>query len=146
MPEHIVKLTNNNQGSSTHAMSHAVPSAGAEWGAVFVFRRAVTAGAGGAADDVTIADANVPFRMRIVDALFLTTAGDAGGRTVTLRSLAGGLGTAYTSAITSTATGTARNNLTVATAVAAQSSSLFLRRSDSAIAGELTIFAQPESA
>ena len=127
-------------------MSGAAPTGGGQFVEQVISYHAVTAGAGGAADDVTIYNANLPFRMRIVDAYFLTTAGEAGGRTVTLRSAAVGAGTAYTSAITCTATGKAFDNITTAPAVAAQNSSLFLRRSDSAIAGVLVIYGMPESA
>lgn len=92
------------------------------------------AGAGGAPDDVTIL-AVVPFQVRILDAtLDISTA--VVGSTATVRNQAGGGGAALTSALSTAATGTVRNN---DTATRTTSLSLFLRRSDSGVAGTIIL-------
>jgi len=113
-----------------------------------VIRKAVTAGGGGSADDVTVYAANaLPFKFRIIDAWCYLSAGNAGGRTITIRDEAAGAGTA---AGTLDATNLGRveivptsNASTVYTPGATKG--VFLRRSDSAIAGEVFIKIRRES-
>jgi hypothetical protein len=103
----------------------------------FVIRVPFSAAAAGSADDVTIYNAAAPFSFRITDChVKISTA--IGGSTVTLRSASGGAGSALSSALSSAATGTARNNDSDSRAVATNGS-LFLRRSDRGVAGEITI-------
>lgn len=103
----------------------------------FVIRVAFTALAAGTADDVTIYNATAPFAFRIVDCFALISTAIL-ATTVTLRSASGGGGSALSSALSSAATGTARNNDT-ATRTVASGGSLFLRRSDRGVAGEIVI-------
>jgi hypothetical protein len=103
----------------------------------FVIRVPFSAAAAGTADDVTIYNATAPFGFRVIDChVKILTA--IGGSTVTLRSASGGGGSALSSALSSAATGTARNNDTDSRTVAS-GGSLFLRRSDRGVAGEITI-------
>lgn len=98
----------------------------------------MAAGAGGSADDVTLQSSNLPAKCYILDAVLMPTVG-VSMATVTLRSAAAGGGTAYTSALAAGTAGTlSRTSTTVATAVAA-STSLFARRSDSGVAGLVTV-------
>jgi hypothetical protein len=97
------------------------------------------AGAGGAADDVSIFTSNAPFNFRITEVIVYTTTA-VSLSTVTLRSATGGLGSALSSAISTTTTGQTSNNNTATTTVAS-ASSLIIRRSDSGVAGEVVIFA-----
>lgn len=93
-------------------------------------------GAAGTPDDATVL-AVLPFDIQIIDVAFAPNV-VAVGSTVTLRSLAGGLGTAYSSALASAATTLARTTLSTApTAVAG--SGLFARRTDRSVTGVLTI-------
>lgn len=112
------------------ALGRAVP---------FVIRVVVTAGAAGAADDVTIYNANAPFAFRIIDVIWLDSTAIALS-TVQLRDTSGGGGAALSSALTAAVTGTARNNDTATRTVAA-AGSVFLRRSDRGVAGEVIIYA-----
>jgi hypothetical protein len=93
-------------------------------------------GAAGTADDATVLTA-LPFGIQILDVTF-APAVVAAGSTVTLRSLAGGLGTALSSALASAATTLARTTLSTAPAAAA-ASGLFARRTDRSVTGVLTI-------
>lgn len=100
-------------------------------------------GAAGTADDVTIYSSNAPFAFRIVDA-FVVLSDAEGASSATLRSAAAGAGNALCNAI---ATATAGLNRAAGTAVTATGTvaaggSLFLRRSDRNIAGELFILIQ----
>lgn len=99
----------------------------------------VAAGAGGSADDVTIFNAACPFKIRVLDSRFICTAGAAGGRTVTIRSASAGGGSALSDAFSCAATNTMARNAGVPTSTVSKAGSMFLRRSDSAIAGELQI-------
>lgn len=105
-------------------------------GGVFTIFVAVTAGGGGA-DDVTIYNANAPFAFRVLDVLLLVATA-VGGASAQLRDTSGGGGSALSSVLDGAATGTKRNDNT-ATATVAASGSVFLRRSDSGIGGELVI-------
>lgn len=108
-------------------------------GAVFSIRVTFTAGAAGTADDVTIYSANAPFAFRILDVTLLTSTALALA-TAQLRDTAGGGGAALSSVLTTAVAGTARNNDTV-TPTVALNGSVFLRRSDRAVAGEVLILA-----
>lgn len=103
-------------------------------GPVFTIRNQFVAGTGGAPDDVAIIAASaVPFGFRIEDVtLQVSTA--VGGSTCQLRTASGGGGAALSSALSSAATGTVRNNDTTTRTVAANGT-VFLRRSDGAVAG-----------
>ncbi len=103
----------------------------------FWIRVAVTAGTPGTADDVTIYNANAPFAFRILDVLWLDATAIALS-SVQLRDTSGGGGAALSSVLTAAVTGTARNNDT-ATRTVALNGSVFLRRSDRGVAGEILI-------
>lgn len=108
--------------------------------------KAVAAAGGGAADDVTIYSANAPYKFRIIDVAFTTLAGAAGGRTVQLRDTAGGAGNTCSDAITAAATGLTRDAATTpARRTIAKGGTLVLRRSDSAVGGELLILIRREA-
>lgn len=92
------------------------------------------AGAGGAADDVTIM-ASVPYQVRILDVILMVSTA-VGGSSATVRNQAGGGGTALSTALSTAATGTVRNN---DTATRTTSLGLFLRRSDSGVAGSVIV-------
>lgn len=98
----------------------------------------IKAGAGGSADDVTLMSAALPDKMFVLDVVFLPTASVA-THTVTLRDTAAGGGTAYSSALSGATAGTLARTTTTQGTAAAAASSLFARRSDSAVAGVLTI-------
>jgi hypothetical protein len=98
----------------------------------------IVAGAGGSADDVTLNSAALPYKAFITQVRFIPLTGVASSN-VTLRSAAAGAGTAYSSALASVTAGTVAATTTVATAAAAAGSSLYLRRSDSGIAGILQV-------
>lgn len=108
-------------------------------GVLFTVRVAATAGTPGSADDVTIYSANAPFAFRILDVLWLDSTAIALS-SVQLRDTSGGGGSALSSVLTAAVTGTARNNDTATRTVAA-ASSVFLRRSDRGVAGEIIIIA-----
>lgn len=105
----------------------------------FSIRVSCTAGTPGSADDVTIYNANAPFAFRILDVIWLDSTAIALS-TVQLRDTSGGGGAALSSALTAAVTGTARNNDTATRTVAANGS-VFLRRSDRGVAGEILIVA-----
>ena len=104
----------------------------------FVVYRSFTAGGGGAADDVTIVHAgNITYPIRVLDA-WLHTLTAVGGSSAVVRTATGGVGTAMTSALASAVTGVTRNNdATTRNAIATDG--LFLRRSDSGTAGDITL-------
>jgi len=112
-----------------------------------IIRTAFAAGAGGAADDITVYAVNtLPFKFRVIDAWALVGTAVAAS-TLAVRTAAAGAGTLLAS-IGSAATG--RNGLAVsvtATAVATPGASagLFVRRSDNGVAGEVYVLARIES-
>jgi hypothetical protein len=110
-----------------------------ELGNTVVLRRTIAAGAGGAADDVTLTD-HLPVGIEIVDVILHVATAGAGGSTATVRTAAGGAGTALSSALSTAATGVARSVLATA-ATAAGGAALYLRRSDNALAGFIDIVA-----
>lgn len=108
-------------------------------GVQFVIRVPFTAAAAGTADDVTIYSAAAPFAFRIVDVhVHISTAISA--TTVQLRDTSGGGGAVLSSSLSSAATGVVRNADTATRTVAA-AGSVFLRRSDRGVAGEVVITA-----
>ncbi len=100
----------------------------------------LAAGAGGSADDVTLFSSALPFKCQLLDAYVKSDTTVSMG-TVTLRSASGGGGTALSSAITAAAAGIVSRSAGVAgiATALASGSSLYARRSDSAIAGQLVI-------
>lgn len=111
------------------AINRAVP---------FIAYRSFTAGGGGAADDVTIVDVgNLSFPVRVLDA-WLHTLTPVVGSTCHVRSATGGGGTGLTSLMSSAAAGVTRNNDST-TRNALASEGLILRRSDSGVAGDITL-------
>ena len=109
-------------------------------GPVMAIRKAFTAGGGGAADDVTVYNANAPFGFRILEVqVFVSTAAIAS--TAQLRNTTGGGGAAILAAFSTTATGRVAFPLTdTATATVAANGTLVLRRSDNGVAGEVVIY------
>ena len=105
-------------------------------------RKAFSAGGGGSPDDVTIYNANAPLGFRILDAfVFVSTA--VAASSVTLRTASGGGGSAVSDSFSSAATGSVRLSTTSSTNTIAQDGSLFLRRSDSGVAGEVILLVAP---
>ena len=95
----------------------------------------------GAADDLTLFAANFPFAARLVDAQLLVSTAVAGA-TAQVRTLAGGLGSAYTDAFSAAATGRVRDAGAAIVGVAptlAKNDSLFLRRAVSAVTAGMLI-------
>lgn len=109
---------------------------GNNYAGVIAITREVTAGGGGSADDFTIWAVQTD-NYDIVDATFRVTAGDAPGFWVQLRDTAGGGGSAYSDDTFDCGSAGVKRCSIVSTAALM---GLYLRRSDSAIAGTLTIF------
>lgn len=107
-------------------------------GAPVLVRKAFTALTTGTADDVTVLNAIAPWAARIVDCWAVVTTA-VGASTLTLRTAAAGGGSALSSALDSGTTGVKRNNATAATGTIAANGSLYLRRSDRAVAGEVYV-------
>jgi hypothetical protein len=104
-----------------------------------VLRQAfVTGGAAGTADDVTVFNASAPYKFRIVD-VWLVVADAEAASTVQLRTASGGLGSVLSAEIDTAALGIARQAGTglTSTAIVAKNGSVYLRRSDRNVAGEL---------
>lgn len=109
-------------------------------GVPFEFRVSCpSGGSAGTPDDVVIYNANAPLSFRITDCWF-TCAAAVVGSTVQLRTASGGGGTALSSALSTAATGTSRNNDT-ATRTVAQGGTVVIRRSDRSVAGDMMISA-----
>lgn len=106
---------------------------------LFDFRFTIATSGSMAADDVTLFNGNAPFAFRITDVTaFISTA--QGLSMIQLRDTAGGGGNALSSLLSSSATGTQRNNDTQTRTVAANGS-LFLRRTNGSVVGEIVITA-----
>ncbi|MBI2394985.1 MAG: hypothetical protein HYV09_35775 [Deltaproteobacteria bacterium] len=118
-----------------------VANAAAGVGALVAIHLPFTAGVGGSADDVTLFDAAWPFKARIVD-VFAVIATAVEAKTAQLRDTAGGAGSALSDAFDAGSTGVKRNAAITATSTIDADASLFLRRSDSGLAGEVVILAQ----
>lgn len=98
----------------------------------------LAAGAGGSADDVTLFSSSLPQKAFILNVSLMPTVG-VSMATVTLRDAAAGGGNAYSSALAAGTAGTLAATTTTRATAAAAASSLFARRSDSGVAGVLTI-------
>lgn len=116
---------------------HALEAFAAPAGLPFILRATFTAGGGGAPADVNIYVANAPFDMRVLDATIYCSVA-VGASTATLRDTAGGGGAALSSAMSTAATGVARNAAT-ATATIATGGSMYLRLSDNGVTGEVVV-------
>lgn len=111
---------------------------------VAIYINCPSGGASGTADDVTIFNADCPYAIRIIDAqLRVSTA--VGGSSAALRTASGGLGSvvlpdpaAATQTFSTAATGVAED-LALTSATVAKDGSLFLRRSDRSVVGELVL-------
>lgn len=99
----------------------------------YTFELAFAAGAGGAADDVTLLE-DVPFACKVVDA-FVKVATGNGTDTLTLRDTAGGGGTALSSAMNMGGSDTLSRSALGSSPALAAGDTIYGRRSDSAIAG-----------
>jgi hypothetical protein len=108
-------------------------------GVPLVIYKSFAAGVAGTPDDVTIYNASIPFGWRILDALVYVST-NIGGSTLQLRDTAGGGGAALSDAFDSATTGIKRDVLMTATPTQAAGDSLFLRRSDRGVAGEVIIW------
>ncbi len=108
-------------------------------GVPFMIYVSYAAAAAGTPDDVTIFSASAPFNFRILEAWAVTSTAILLS-TVECRTATGGGGSALTTAMSTTVTGKTSDNSTVTTTVAA-SGSVFIRRSDRGVAGELFIMA-----
>ena len=97
----------------------------------------VAAGTPGAADDVTLQNANIPFGVRWIEWRPIITTAIALG-TVEVRDTAGGAGAALSSLFVAAVTGEAAVSASwTATATSATNTSAFLRRSDAGIGLDL---------
>lgn len=105
---------------------------------LLVIRKAFAAGGGGSADDVIIFSANAPFGFRILDSKFYISEIVALA-TIRLRDATAGAGNVLSDAIAAGVTGSISNVLKSSTDTIAASGTLVVRRSDSAVAGEVII-------
>lgn len=110
-------------------------------GLVSSFQFMVPAGGGGAADDVSLFAANVPAAVEVIGASFLVTK-EVVGSNVQVRDAAGGAGAPVSGPIDTAATGRALEATGGGINTVgpwASGGSWFLRRSDSGVAGVLSI-------
>lgn len=110
----------------------------------FLIRVAFAAGGTPATpDDVTVFSANAPFAFRIVEVRLIVSTAVALS-TAQLRDTSGGGGAALSSSYVTAVAGEAAINASwTATTTVAANGSVFLRRSDQTIAGEVLIYAVP---
>jgi hypothetical protein len=107
----------------------------------FVTVHELVAGVGGAPDDVEIIASAMPVKASLLWSSLRPTAGGGGGETVTLRTAAGGLGNALSGAMiadpadATPLSGAPQSGVEPNTVAAG--ASVYARRSDSDIAGEL---------
>jgi hypothetical protein len=108
-------------------------------------RKAFTAGAGGSPDDVVVYAVNtLPYKMRIMDAYALVSTAVAAS-TLDVRSAAAGAGTVAAS-MSAAAAGRAASTVTASVVLSPGAAvGLFVRRSDSGIAGEVVLSVRRES-
>lgn len=111
---------------------------------LFLIRVAFAAGGAPATpDDVTVFSASAPFAFRIVDVRLIVSTAIALS-TAQLRSASGGGGAALSSSFVTAVAGEAALSASwTATTTVALNGSVFLRRSDQTIAGEVLIYAVP---
>lgn len=102
--------------------------------------RTVYVATGAAPDDVTVS-LSLPANTLLYDAMLLTGTG-AGGSSATLRTASGGGGIALTTALSTAASGTARNNGTAPSSLV-MGSQLFLRRTNGNTTGQLLLWCRP---
>lgn len=127
---------------TARAFDNVPPTGGI--GGLLVIYAAFTAGPGGAPDDITIFAANCPRLIRIVrTVLHVTTA--VAASTCTLRDATGGGGTALSDNISSAAAGEINSNFTAAWGTVPAGGSLYIRRSDNAVGGEVAIYCLPSA-
>lgn len=151
----VVTLTDDEINSGLASTPNSITSddiqaiaAAAPVGVAQTIKKSFAAGGGGAPDDVIVYAANaLPYKFRIVDAYAFISAGNAGGRTLTIRDEAAGAGT---SAGTVDCTNLGRVQYAPTSNASAvftpgATKGLFVRRSDSAIAGEIFITIVRES-
>lgn len=109
-------------------------------GPLIVIRKAFTAAGPGAADDVTVYASAVPYAMRFVD-VWCDVATAISAKTAQLRTATAGGGSALSDAFDCATTGVKRNTAVTASSTVAAGSSIYLRRSDNGLAGEVFILA-----
>lgn len=112
-----------------------------------VIRVAFTAGTPGTADDVTLYAANLPRKYRVLDTQLLITTAIA-AQTVQLRDAAAGAGNALSDLFVCTAVGRQRDlgvGIANVTPTVAANGSIYLRRSDRGLAGEIILWVRPEA-
>lgn len=109
-------------------------------GVPLVIRKTFTGLVTGTADDVTIFASNAPYKFRVLDACAYFSANVA-SETISLRTATAGGGTLLAPAISGNAAGFARaaGTTPTATSTVAEGGSLYIRRSDRALAGEVII-------
>lgn len=131
---------------SVEAVDAAAVAAATAAAAPITFRVPMTAGGGGAPDDVTVFAANLlPFKFRVIDAYALISTA-VGASTLSVRTQAAGAGTLLASLSSAT---TGRQPLTgpnaSALATPGATEGLFIRRSDNGVAGEVVVIARRET-
>lgn len=117
-------------------------------GSMVVLRKAYTSGgSSGTPDDVTIFAATCPMGLRVVDAFTVVTTA-VGASTLSVRTATAGGGTLLVAALSSGAAGLARSAGTspTATSLVASGGSIYIRRSDRSVVGELFLVCVKESA
>lgn len=106
-------------------------------GDAFLYQTVITAGGGGAADDVVILNPVAgALNMRLADCWFNVGTAVVGS-SVRVRDQPGGVGTAVSGTLSTAATGTVRNSNIGQLLGWASSTGLYLRRTDSGVAGVL---------
>lgn len=112
-----------------------------------VITKAFAAGAGGAADDVVIfsgialqssATPPVPYNFVVLDVTAIVTTA-VSGSTLQLRDTLAGAGTTLSDALASATTGVKRNTTATTAPAVVKGGTLVIRRSDSGIAGRVSI-------
>lgn len=134
----------NGQATSSPVTPSANASVDADGLApALVLRKSFASGGGGSPDDVIIYNANAPFGFRILSRQIIVTTAVALS-TMQLRSASGGGGSALSDAMSAAAAGLILdlNLIVIGTQTVATNGSIFLRRSDSGIAGEIIITLQ----
>jgi hypothetical protein len=114
--------------------------------ATFEIRKSFAVGAGGAPDDVTVYAANsLPYKVRVLDAYALVSTA-VGASTLQARDQAAGAGQ-LAAQMSAAATGRSAMTLPTASVVLTPGAliGLFIRRSDSGIAGEVVLTCRRES-
>lgn len=129
-----IELTFSATAASVTPTTVAVFGTPTNTGIPFIIYVSFAAGTPGTADDVTVFSSTAPFNFRILES-WLVTGTAIGSSTVQARTATGGLGSALSTAMSSTVAGKTSDNST-ATVTVASGGSVFLRRSDRGVAGE----------